>query len=593
MKRRSISLDGFFDIECGDWTTFVIGAIRSGGTTKIYRWTKEEEMARVLADFNGTMWAHAGGIYDFKWLLDWFVKLGVEVEVICAGSRIVMLKTEGGVFCDSFALVPMSLKKFTASQSISKQELALPCVCGNDCGGYCSISRTMPFAQLRQLQQYLVADCESLDLAMHSLKEFAEDNDLDLGPTVGGSAWRCVARTTEGIPRQLTDVQKSIYPLIRPAYFGGRVEVYQFGVHETAYEYDVNSSYPYSLTQDLPIGVPKRVFGADARKAFDVQRPGLYQASVDTRGDHIPRFPVRTKARVVYPADRFVGFWALPEFAGKEKQVTAIHSAVIYERHDKVLAPWFERLFELRRKGDPKSPLGVWLKFYMNSLSGKLGMKPERTKIYIHPDDITFCKHLVTCYPYCNGDCGAMYEISDCVFGAKQYTLSDCAHIEWASYLTARSRVILNEQQMRASNGRAMIYSDTDSVISSVPLTWNIGDGLGQFKFEGELRNFEAFAPKVYQATKLDGKLKVRAKGVRIAERDGSAKTQLRIGEIYRDDAGVVGVREGTKPVTPEGRAVFFRRKDVSRRLQRRAGGRIITSHGQTRPPTFSELEDL
>ena len=209
-------------------------------------------------------------------------------------------------------------------------------------------------------------------------------------------------------------------------------------------------------------------------------------------------------------------------------------------------------------------------------------MRPERMKIHVNPEEMKFCQHKSTCYPICDGQCGAFFELSDHVFGEKTYALSDCARIEWASYLTSRARVLLHSAQIE-KGGADMVYSDTDSIMTTGTREKNVGSAIGQFKFEGELKDFEAFAPKVYQAKKPDGARKVRAKGVKLPR-----SASLELGAEYRNDAGIVGVKLGAKV------GKFFARKHIARTLQRRAGGRIMLDDGKTtRAPLLAEAMEL
>lgn len=582
-KRTALAVDAVIDIECADWTTWIAGGIEADGiseTWSVWEERGEERFVRQLLNLKGTIWAHAGGLYDFKWLLDWIVVLGIRAEVICAGSRIIMIKLPDleVTFKDSWALVAMSLADFTESLDVSKSKLNLPCVCGDDCGGYCSISKDLGPTDRKMLLEYLSLDCRSLWHGLMALDAFAEEHDLDLKATIGSSAWANAARTIDA--PDVEDFVRSYHSTLRQGYFGGRVEVYHFGRFARVHEFDINSAYPWALTRPLPVGKARIVYGREARAAFSRSLPGFYDAVFDQRHDFIPRLPKRLgKGRVVYPADTVSGFWSLPEL-GQSGEPLDVRTAIIWETEDCVLAPWVERLFGLRAQVGPKTTMGKWIKLYLNSLSGKLGQKPWATRIDINPANFIPCKRGPDCYPFCNGDCGAHFEIGDRVFGRKEPLLADCAHVEWASYLTARARTILHRGQLEGG-GFDMVYSDTDAVIASGMRVENVGAELGQFKYEGPIDNFEAFAPKVYQGER-EGKPKLRAKGIRLGKND---KT-LRLGETYDNNKGVIGARLGAKA------GKFFVRKEVSRVLARNPGGRMILSGGETCPMSLAELRE-
>lgn len=619
LKRRTIRVDGTWDIEASDWDNFVCGGLYLGGDYEEYWHTKEEDFAARLLSFDGVLWAHFAGGYDMKWLLDWAGKWKMRAKLVTAGSRIVTARVGKTFLCDSFALAPISLEKLTTGLGVSKMRLDLPCVCGNGCGGFCSIRRDMKGAMKRQTLEYMKFDCIALWEALSSLSAFAEEHDLDLGRTVGSSAWRHLQRV-QGI--QPASLSLSDYNFARRAYFGGRVQVYRRGMVPSGHAYDVNSMYPYALsTVAVPVGAHWREYGRGAREAYNSGRPGIYACNVSIPECHIPPLPLRYNGgqSVAYPWGDVQGSWALPELQHAESlgcKVTP-YEGLVWEDSLRIFSEWVDKLWALRAKAAPpghvcapdtstanpckgcgkSTPMGEFLKLYLNSATGKFGSNPEQETWELNPKRIKRCTYGREGSP-CTAEkchCGAHRQVSESLFVSTTFrnpaiqSVSNCHHVEWAAYLTSFARVLLNRFQIANSGGVDMIYSDTDSAYRSTPCDMNNGDGLGQWKYEGEFQSFVAVAPKVYSYEK-GGRLEARAKGLELPTRrdDRGKKIYLarpEAGQHYHK-SGVIGFRAGAR------RGKLFQKYVLTRKLNERLGDRFLDgNNGATRAPNISELE--
>lgn len=598
LKRRDIEVSAVFDIETENWDTFVVGGLYTAdGWYKDYDWNGESGLVDALLSIDGCVWAHAGGIFDFKWLLDHISARGLNAQIVSAGSRVVSVTCGTLRLFDSFALCPIKLKDFTSGQGVSKEELQLPCKCGDDCGGYCSISRSMSSTDFKRVRDYLYADCKSLYEALQSLRVYAEANDLDLGPTIGSSAWRNAKRHLE---LENADMDTQEHDYCRAAYYGGRVQLYRPGLSERVYEYDVNSMYPWTLsTFELPTGNRTFDYGAGAKSAFLKSRPGIYRAVIDVPKMHLPPLPFRYKAgtKTAYPTGTFSGSYALPELlhAIDRGSSCKIIDCLTFQSSRVIFTSWIDRLFDLRfnaPNGGKKGPLGTFLKFYMNSLTGKFGSNPERDKFTINPEYIKVC-HVsrpcrdggkqdcgFCCEIHCSGKCGSHFQLSDRVFYEKSYRIDGCSHIEWSTYLTSHARIALNKQQISVNEGYDVVYGDTDSIYSLLPRSTFTGKGLGEWDIGGEHKNFVGIAPKCYYYTSADGKLVRKAKGIRLPKR----ATVIEPGRRYVDNAGIIGFRAGARG------GKFFSKKEVSRLLTNQPGDRVSVGNGETRAPDAAEL---
>lgn len=645
LPRRDISIDATWDIETQGWDTFVFGGIRykQGGYSD-FRWDEEDEFVECMLGIDGTIWAHFGGGFDFKWFLDKIGPMGVKSKIVRAGNRIVTIELKHLRLCDSFALAPMTLEELTSGMGISKAKLDLPCVCGDDCGGYCSIKVGMGGADLDQLRHYLKRDCDSLFNSLGRIQDFASEHDLDLGQTIGGSAWRNAKRFTgigSATPEQ-GGLPVARYQFARNAYYGGRTQLYRKCVRlmksgkvienpvPKGNGLDVCSMYPWALkTFAVPVGAHSMHYGRNATSALVRSEPGLYRCAVTVPEMFIPPLPARYKdgTAIGYPTGSFCGVWPLPEIEWAIERGCSVQAieALTWENESHVFSDWINKLWGLRDSADPTTPLGTWLKLYMNSLTGKFGSNPVKEQYVMNPDEIRFCQCkcqscnalLRRCRcpverfdpPECK--CNPMLQRTDYVWSSESYQIEDCAHVQFCGYLTSYSRVHLNRGQVSdGHDGESILMSDTDSIYSEGDEILNIlsargqvGKQLGQFKHEGPFRDFIGVAPKVYSYLcscgrnpcmrrskkdpgPCDNTLVSKAKGITLPKNRLTNKPTERpiVGKQYAK-SGIIGVGTGLK----NGR--FFVARNTSRRIAPRMGDRVVLEDRiHTRPPDAREL---
>lgn len=599
MKRREIRIDAVYDIECSNWTEFVCGGyLRSDGDYQLFSnhisapsQLNDEAMASHILASGGFTWAHFGGKYDHKWLIDIAARRGYSVNIGAAGSRIVTAQCGHLALRDSWALIPVSLKELTESQGVKKEALNLPCICGENCAGYCSISRTMPTAQYKRLCDYLEADCRSLFESLMRVQEFARENDIDLGPTVGSSSWRTIQRWLD-IPA--ADLDANDHTFARRGYYGGRTQLYLPGLHENVYENDVSSMYSWSMRDhEMPCGFHQRFIGRDALSCFARQKPGIYAATIDVPKMHLPPLPYRTPKRIAYPTGRIQGGWSLPELEyaiSRGCDLKNVAECIVWSDSRFLFGPYVNKIFELRMKAGKKTPQGIWLKYMLNAPTGKMGSNPDKERFMVNPTHFKKCPGVEPCMYdgvrdcgkccaiHCNRRCGAMSEHSEYIWSEYKYSLDACAHVEKAAYLTAYARIELNTNQIAKNEGKDVIMSDTDSIFSLEDRDRNRGSDCGQWEFKGKCEKFYGIAPKTYWYER-DGKIVSRAKGIN-APKDKPIEV-----EKNYPARGVVGLKSGAKL------GVLFSAKTMGRQAQRGVGDRVLLRDGKTRAPTIEEVE--
>ena len=554
-----------------------------------------------------------------NWLLQRAQLAGEYFEINIAGSRITNIKRPGLVVRDLAALMPfMDLQTAAtiAGHELTK-ETGIACTCGKQCGGYCNFRRDLSPTEWDGLRHYLYLDCKATLDTKRALDDVAAESGYLLSGTIGGSTYK-TAKKQLGLPDASWEI--TTFKEIREAFYGGRCQVFRPAAQE-GFAYDLNSAYPAALRDlELPIGEPFTCSGDKARRAFLRSKPGFYLAEVEVGEDmFVPPLPVRTKNRIAYPVGKFVGRWSLTELAYAQElgcRVDPRH-AIVFPETAPIFHDYMERIYA-NRSAATLPALKSWHKTFGNSLYGKLGEGPERTRYYLHPDpekvrakqcpgkgnryctgalDCTRCAKS-RCCPKSHGDFCKEWQPIDphkTIFGAPYFLIPPNGHSHWAAYLTAHTRIEWHRMAVSKNNGADLLYGDTDSIYAMQDRDRNIGEGLGQWGFEGRIADFLAIAPKMYEYTYPPEndehgpwRKHARAKGLSgISWRD---LEQFRRGEAIVVDRGVKGLRSAAKSGN------LFQRKLISRSNKQdglQFGDRILHADGRTYPVHARQLEWL
>jgi hypothetical protein len=463
------------------------------------------------------------------WLLKHVHVRGLRYDAALSGSRVVRLKLGKAVFCDSAALFRMSLADLTATCGVQKEKLGLACrgllSCDPDCKGYCWIHPRSP--RLKRIAEYCAQDCRSLEAACRVMEAFAREHRINLGITIGSSAFRTAKDWLELEPPTMEFAE---HRRIRRALYAGRCQVLR-PMGPATKLYDVNSMYPWALAAtSLPVGgSPNWTAGDDARREWRKERPGYYCARVTVPDCWIPPLPAKTRSgRNAYPVGTWEGWFAQPELAYAESLGVELKvlEAASWPRAEPLFKPWAEKLYELRHAQGKSTPKGKWLKGILNSAVGKLAARTEKEHVdgFLEGNEVRACRltgacpRCRLCLPrcrdhapdcggccrhHCSGRCGAHVELGSGVHVRRFFRIEACSRPEWAGYVWAASRIRLH-RLWTEGGGEDACYGDTDSVFTSKSRS-GVGEGLGELEVE-RVRSFHARAPKLYGYEKWDGK---------------------------------------------------------------------------------------
>jgi hypothetical protein len=570
------AVDAVWDIETAKWDQFLCGSI----------WTREDGIRTFrdpdgLADAIMTLpagaqcWAHAGGKFDVLWLIDYLASVGrmPRAQVSMSGSSATSVKIKNGPWLrDSARLLPMSLAKAAKIAGPNRSK-------GDPGIAFEDMHAGMSKRHWDSVLRYLVSDVELLRDVLFAIGDYAQEQEIELRGTIGGTAWATAMKWCE-----LDDAEwdAEIYNMVRPMYYGGRCEAARL-FEQVIHRYDRKSAYPASLMLPLPMGNPTVCDTAKARRAFASGKAGCYDARVRVPESLATPLPIRHRNRLAYPHGTIRGTWShieLQHAVDCGAQVEEVYTAVTWAKEQAKLAKYADKCFDLRDAlpAEQKKALGIWLKFLANSLTGKLGQSPDNRIVALgdYADDPGY--QLVGTSPW--------------VWFRDTWRIPNCAMVHWAGTLTARARVELHKQIMHA--GDSWVYSDTDSCFATKELTRNIGEDLGDWAYEGKGLRWRAKAPKVYAYHDVaKGESVAHAKGVPGAK-DGDT-IDINVWNDYVEGAPIVSERGVKSLMTASRGAKLFERRRLTRslHLSNEWCGARLRDGNVTRAPNVSDLTRL
>lgn len=568
--------------------------------------------------------AHAGGLADVQFLLEVILKnpRGLAIEASFSGSSaiIVRITKEDNVwtFADSYWLLRDKLSKIGESIGLEKggAEYTCPGVtvpahededrpmmsCGHRYG-HCIF-----YAPFNILREYNAKDCRILHRAISRLEEELLELGGELKMTIAGSAMRLFRGA---FLKQEIETSEKINAISREAYIASRVEVFRKTLKGPAGLFDFNSSFPYSLTKDMP----GKCFAYNRKwKTNDL---ALVRASIVSPKDlEIPPIPYRYQNRVYFPTGGWTGWFSgvdlrfLLECGGI---IEKIHEAYHFEPFD-CLRGYVNELYERRRK-ETDSFRRLVYKYLLNSLYGKFGEMTQKEMLIVNKDVPKGAYNIVRVEGLPNAffferDAFLVHEHVPVSMVTTAYSrelltrsLHDSEHdrcapgpvwngrVEDTKGYAAHQKV---EQAYQAYEALRLTsrydpfpaYCDTDSI----PTQGWLGnsDVLGALKWEesiGEEEDSEYLCPKLYRFG-----AKVRAKG--FSPREGKKKLVVEDFEVIAKGAHVSRDR-------------MMRVKEVLRSQDYRPRGKIVDKHialverpkrcefesGRTRPWSVKEIE--
>jgi hypothetical protein len=339
------------------------------------------------------------------------------------------------------------------------------------------------------------------------------------------------------------------HEFFRTAYYGGRTEIYMFVGY--GFYYDVNSSYPSSMKQKMPIGEMEALGeNEDFSRFTNGDHVGFVRCTVEIPDDvYLPPLPVPHGGKLKFPVGRFSGTWDWVELRSLKRvggRILHVEKSV-WIRAAKFMDHFVDDLYAMRQKNSPDYDEGrsETAKIMLNSTFGKFGMEQEREEVVIlkpgedEPFGVRMPGESVEHWKKRrNKEMGLdpdaptpgadeneeLPEVKETKEKAKELRIPllrvpsgifehdslvrvrdirvDAAYIipQISAHITALSRHLLWCYSMDILDKKGKIYySDTDSVLTDygdIPDSKDLG-GVKK-EFGGECMEITAFAPKMY-----------------------------------------------------------------------------------------------
>jgi len=346
-------------------------------------------------------------------------------------------------------------------------------------------------------------------------------------------------------------IQKTHYDFLQNSYRGGICEVYRpYG--ENLYNYDIVSSYAFSMLQDMPVGEPQVVHRKDLNPEKLDDFFGFFTVKVyvppyndnDYR-TYLPLLGIYNDHRTIYPTGSFVTTVFSEELKIAQKtypgfKIQQIYFGLKYKR-GKIFNTYVNNIFEKRLKST--NPTDIYLyKLLLNSLYGRFGMKYEISKTEIistdHIMDYTLFYNIydiimIKDLPYCIVNYNnipdqnvvkrmqQLESLSDeireklnkKINKSKNESITHNIATQMSSAIAAYGRIHIHNIKMDIlSKGGKIYYSDTDSIITDIPM--ETSTKLGGLKLENKIKKGWFAGPKVYLMITKENKEIKKFKGL-------------------------------------------------------------------------------
>jgi DNA polymerase type B, organellar and viral len=422
-----------------------------------------KEFAEYLSEYEGIVYAHNGGKFDWHFLLEY---LSPYDDILIINGRIAKAKLGLCELRDSYNIIPVPLaayKKDEFDYAILEED------------------QREKGDNPKKILHYLHSDCTNL---YELVTRFIDQYGLQM--TLAGAAMKqWVALSNQEAPK--TD--EDFYADFSPYYYGGRVECFESGVLSGCFrKFDINSSYPYAMLQEHPYSDTYTrhdgyVAGADF---YDVECISL--GALPFRSHGILEFPCDDQTRVYH-----VSKWELDAAldTGTIFNVNFLGSVtfVFHRNFADYVTHFMEQRWQCKEKGDDAGSLIA--KLFGNSLYGKFAANPENYKnCMIVPLDLA-------------GGLAA----TEWTFGGElgPWALAECPLEEDRRryYNVATGASITGYARAKLWRGICSalrpIYCDTDAITCEQPgADIDIGDNLGQWKHEGDFDKLGIGGKKLY-----------------------------------------------------------------------------------------------
>ncbi len=467
-----------------------------------------EKFIERAKKFNGIIYFHNGGNFDFHFLLEYLPY--EDCKFLCIGKRIVQIKTPWGCeFRDSFAIIPKALAAFHKTKI-----------------DYAWFERNKRERYKKQIMSYLSDDLkDSFAMVGGFLKRFPP------AITLASSTFKILQKDyLAGIERSTANYDS----MMRPFYFGGRVQFWQLGrVKDKHHTVDINSAYPWAMTLPHAHGTDFEISTKLPKKHFE---QSFFVISCHSYGD----LPLRNeKGGVDFPIGTnqfFVSGWELKAVM----DLKLIKNLVVYQcfkpteikDFEKFVKDFYHAKAKAKRDGDTEEEF--FMKIALNGSYGKMALNARNfTEVCLS----SFGDVPASIMGKTKKQRKINYELSgwapkwdDPIRGITFHARSSYregidtfVNVATAASITGCVRAFLIRSKAKC---KGVVYCDTDSLTAADVSKLRFSDQLGDWKMEmifagtREDNSLWIAGKKLYagQGYTADGKRKwkIASKGVRL-----------------------------------------------------------------------------
>jgi hypothetical protein len=457
--------------------------------------TVEAFLQYALSSENEGAWffAHYGGRADLLFLLESISgNSAFSIEGRMSGSSCVIADithdNRKWSFVDSFWLFRTSLAKIATPLGMKKTGPDFD----DDIDGEAKAKEWYATVPILELKDYNENDCRILWRAITEFERVLLDMGGELMMTIASCAMRLfrrkyLKRTIKVIP----DINKQI----ESSYCASRVEVFQ---HEAAkgYAYDINSSFPYAMTFDLPGNCKRR------KKALSDSALYIADCTIQVPPMKVPPLPYRRGPRLFFPIGTWRAWFTSVDIQLLEDmhgRIEKVHDCYEYESIGD-MKDYALDIYEKRKGAAKDSFESVVYKYLLNSLYGKMNESEEKTSLIVNPSAEEYAA--IKANPLADSVFPGAWMVTNIVEVPH-------AHLPAASFITAIARRTLYKHLVMPME--QLHYCDTDCLSTNrddLPVT----SDLGGLKLESTFENATYLAPKLYSRTE-NGKPYYKAKG--------------------------------------------------------------------------------
>jgi hypothetical protein len=480
----------------------------------------------VMRCFNGYIYAHNGGKFDFQFLLPLLPVNDCKVSMIRSRiSKIAFAKVE---FRDSYLMLPIPLKTY-----------------GKTPIDYRKMESDVREQHKAEICRYLKDDCESL---YEMVREFSEE--YGFGLTLAGRTFAQLKKRFDIVPPKCDVFFDRKF---RRYYYGGRVEFFELGRLRGAFKIcDINSAYPFAMKS-------RHAFGRAFLSVNTLPtKPSILETCfVSFVGESAGGIPW-------HEADGSLSFkphrgefhctgWEL--VAARDLGLVKVQKVLRCHRPLELrhFSEFVDYFYGMKKKAEKGSPEEIFAKLILNSCYGRFATRADlftETKITEYgdePEENIEAKKKGEDPPWTLTndfeDVGiSIWETPTPLRPDSFYNVATAASITGA----------VRAQLMRSLAAcQRPVYCDTDCIIAENCDALKISPELGDWKLEGETEKDGLWiaGKKLYAAKLKTGKWKCAAKGVRIPPEQ---ICRIALGEVVKSnfDAPSFSLKSGTKFVS-------------------------------------------